>query len=144
MFTISEVDLEHAPAIEKIRAFNGLSPDVFPELKDKHLNRGFWWFAYDDKHKTIGFAGMVPFDPFQNIGYLKRAYVAPEYRGNGLQWQFMTVREAKAKEIGWTQLVSECVTSNIHSANNFIKAGFKLCDPEQPWSANSLYWTKTL
>jgi GNAT superfamily N-acetyltransferase len=129
-----------------IHALNRLSPETFPELKAKHFQRGYWWIAYDEEEndEVAAFAGMVPFDPCVGVGYLKRAYVVPSFRGNGLQWDFMRAREKRAKEIGWTQLVSECLYTNIHSANNFIKAGFRLFEPEQPWAVNSLYWTKTL
>lgn len=139
-------EVEGATCASVIHDFNRLSPDTFPELKPKHLERGYWFIAYDEENanERVGFAGMVPFDPVPNVGYLKRAYVLPDARGNGLQWEFMLARERLAKELGWTQLVSECIYTNIHSANNFIKAGFKLCEPEQPWAVNSLFWTKSL
>jgi len=34
---------------------------------------------------------------------------------------------------------------NVASANNLIKAGFKLYRPEKPWSfVNALYWRKRI
>jgi hypothetical protein len=50
----------------------------------------------------------------------------------------------KARQLGWTHLVSECRVENKFSAANFLKAGFELCEPEQPWEKNSVYWVKRL
>jgi len=36
-------------------------------------------------------------------------------------------------------------TDNVHSANNLIKAGYKLLEPSAPWAnTDSLYWAKKL
>ena len=95
--------------------------------------------------EAVAFAGIVEMIPFPNVGYLKRAYVSPDHRGHGLQSRFMALREAKAKTLGWTHLVSECGASNLASAANFARAGFVRCDPEQKWSAaNSIYWMKAI
>ncbi len=121
-----------------------MAPECFPALSVRHLQRGHWWLVYSTG-EPIAFAGMVPMEPFPNVGYLKRAFVMAEHRGHGLQAALMTHREVKARRIGWTTLVSECSSDNFHSARNFIKAGYTACDPEQRWGAtNSLYWRKAL
>ena len=34
-------------------------------------------------------------------------------------------------------------TDNMHSANNFIRAGYRLFSPRNPWAwPNTLYWRK--
>jgi L-amino acid N-acyltransferase YncA len=86
----------------------------------------------------------VPFEPFPNIGYLKRCYVNPDHHGHGLQFRLMVARETKAKQLGWTHLVSECRVNNKHSIANFTKAGFIQCEPEQPWERDSVYWVKAI
>lgn len=134
-----------APATEEIiHRMNGLAPEIFPPLTPDHLANGFWWLAYLDE-EPVAFAGLVPFEPFPNVGYLKRAYVLPDHRGHGLQLRLMTTRELKARELGWSLLVSECRSSAAHSAANFCRAGFARVDPEQRWGApNSIYWAKAL
>jgi GNAT superfamily N-acetyltransferase len=127
---------------ETINAFNKLVPE-WPELQPRHFTNGYWWFAYLDD-KPIAFAGLVPFAPFPDIGYLKRCYVMPDHHGHGLQVRLMCAREVKARQLGWTHLVSECRVENKFSAANFLKAGFELCEPEQPWEKNSVYWVKRL
>lgn len=141
-YRINEVDGEtHA---DEIRRFNSLTPEIFPLLKPNHLTDGFWWFAYLED-APIAFAGLVAMTPFENYGYLKRCYVSPDHHGHGLQFRLMTAREIKAKQLGWTHLVSECAAGNRPSAGNFAKAGFSRCDPEQCWgAADSIYWIKKL
>lgn len=131
--------------IDLLHYMNAFEPERFPELQSKHFARGFWWIAQEyDTNYCIAFAGLVPFDPFPGVGYLKRAYVLPQYRGQGLQLSFMRLRERKARELGWHMLVSEC-KDNPRSEDNFIRAGFKRCDPEQPWGEpGSVYFMKQL
>ena len=143
-YRIVEVD-GYEPAIAvQLHAFNHCVPEVFPPLKPHHLENGFWWLVYLDA-EAIAFAGLVPFEPFPKTGYLKRSYVSPDHRGNALQLRLLGVREQKARELKWTHLVSECKLKNIPSANNLIRAGYTLCEPEQPWGEpGSIYWVKEL
>lgn len=141
MISIKEVDgNEHA---DLLHSLNALAPECFPLLQQRHLDNGFWFVAYLDGD-PIAFAGMVPFDPFPGVMYLKRCYVLPEHRGHGLQGKLLSLRELKARELGRTTLVSECSESNTFSAANFRRAGYELCEPEQPWARDSLYWVKRL
>ncbi len=140
-YQIHEVDgILNQDVIER---FNSLVPATFPLLKLHHLELGYWWLAYHDEI-PVAFAGMVPFDPFPSVGYFKRCYVLPNHHGHGLQYRLMMARELKARQLGWTMLVSECHASNEHSANNFRRAGFERADPEQPWARDSVYWLKHL
>lgn len=44
----------------------------------------------------------------------------------------------------WHSIVSD-TTDNPVSANNFIKAGYRLYEPDVPWAwSNTLYWRKWL
>ena len=140
MYSINEVDGTDPDIAYLIHHFNSMVPG-WPAIEPRHLQRGYWWLVQSDD--TVGFAGMVPFVPCMGVGYLKRAFVQPEHRGTGLQIRSMFVREAKAKKLGWTQLVSE--TTNVQSAGNFIKAGYSPFEPEQKWGEEgSMYFEKTL
>lgn len=143
-YSIREVDASDDEIADIIRSFNRETAS-FPELTDAELDgfHCYWWLAYLDR-EPVGFAGMVPSQRYEKTGYLKRAGVSGEHRGHGLQLRFFKVRERKARSIGWTHLVSEC-TNTVYSANNFIRAGFKLFEPEVRWAfENSLYWKKAL
>lgn len=133
---------------EVLHYLNAQEPEtLFPRLKTKHLEYGYWWLARTRARDIIGFAGIVPMTPFSELGvwYLKRAYVVAAHRGNGLQTKFLSLREAKAREFGWKMLIAECGSDNATSASNFIKAGFSLTEPEQKWGAeDSIYFVKRL
>lgn len=141
-YRINLVDgIEEARAI---RNFNAAVPE-FPELTDDHLKNGWWFLIFKDFGfgRAIGFGGLVTFLPGGLTAYAKRAYVALEHRGNGLQVRMLSIRCEKAKRLGFKQIVSE--TTNLASAGNFIKAGFSAFIPEQPWGPEgSLYFTKSL
>jgi GNAT superfamily N-acetyltransferase len=141
-YKITEVD--GAKYADEINRFNGLFPDDFWPLKPKHFTRGYWWLVHHDAH-LIGFAGMVPFDPFPCVGYTKRQAILPGHRGKGLQRQLIEVSESRARaSTDWTHLVSECSVDNVASANNHFRAGFKLCEAERPWEKETLFWIKPL
>lgn len=137
------VEVDGSDAGEVIRSMNALCPETFPNLSDDHLELGWWWLLKADPNILCGFAGMVPFEPFPGVGYLKRAYISPDHRGSGLQLRMIEAREQKARELGWHLLVSE--TACIFSARNFERAGFERCEPEQPWGTNgAIYFVKSL
>jgi hypothetical protein len=82
--------------------------------------------------------------PFKDVGYLKRCYVKQGHHGHGLQFRFILAREIKAYQLGWKTLVTEVPKDNYFSTANFFKAGYRECEPEQPWSANAVYLVKHL
>ena len=141
MYSLHEVDgVSHADTIHQ---FNSLIEE-WPSLKPHHLTDGYWWISYLED-EPIAFAGLCPFEPFTGVGYLKRCLVKPDHHGHGLQFRMLMARELKAKQLGWTTLVSECRESNTFSADNFRRAGFERCEPEQKWGEpNSIFWVKYL
>lgn len=142
MYKIREVDATDEEVAEHIHFFNRQTQD-FPDLTEEELDSGHWWLAYLDK-EPVAFAGMMPSKQYHGVGYFKRAGVDPAHRGNGLQIRLMRVRINKARKLGYSHLVSEC-TDTAYSANNFIKAGFKVYHPAKPWAfKNSIYWIKRL
>jgi len=140
MYEIHEVD--GVLNRETLEAFNALDP-YFPPLQECHFTDGYWWLAFKGD-EPVAFAGMVVFLPFQVIGYLKRCLVTPNNHGHGLQSRLMLARELKARQLGWTHLVSECHQDNSYSAANFRRANFTQAFPEQPWAKDSLFWVKAL
>jgi GNAT superfamily N-acetyltransferase len=140
---LTEVDGEQYADV--LNRFNGLD-DTFPALKSRHFENGYWWLVYLDE-KAVAFAGMVPNEPYDilGVGYLKRALVLPDHRGHALQLRLIAARVDKARQLGWTMLVSDCGPNNHYSARNFRLAQFERTDPEQKWAGpDDLYWRKVL
>lgn len=121
--------------------FRSSAPQVEPESD-------FWWIAYSNR-EPAAFAALAEAYATPNLGYLKRAGVLPEHRGKGLQLRLIRVREAYARKLGCTGMITD-TTNNPASANTLIKAGYRLYQPANPWAftcdmgQHSLYWEKNL
>lgn len=101
----------------------------------------FWWIAWDDV-EPVGFAGLAA--EADDTGYLCRSGVLPKARGRGLQARLIRAREAKARDLGLVRMTSD-TTRNVPSANNLIRAGYRLFEPAEPWAfPETLYWEKAL
>lgn len=139
----------------RIRIVDAADDDVADTLADLHrltffdaatmpqFDRGTWWLAYhgDD---AVAFAGVVPATYARNSGYFSRVGVLQRHWGMGLQLRLMRAVEARGRRLGWDGIISD-TTDNLVSANNFIKAGYRLYEPETPWAwSHTLYWRRSL
>ncbi|MCK1510927.1 GNAT family N-acetyltransferase [Bradyrhizobium sp. 18] len=127
----------------RIRIVDASDDDIVDTLADLHQSTffdaaplpkfqlGAWWLAYHGA-EPVAFAGI------SRVGVLQR------HRGRDLQCRLMRVMEARARRIGWDSIVSD-TTYNPVSANNFIRAGYRLFEPHVPWAwPHTLYWRKRL
>jgi len=90
-------------------------------------------------------------DEAQNLSARSLALLRPTIRvegselwasWNSLQLRLMRTLESRARRNGWSSIVSD-TTDNLISANNFIRAGYRLYRPHNPWAwPNTLYWRK--
>ncbi|MBR0688978.1 GNAT family N-acetyltransferase [Bradyrhizobium manausense] len=139
----------------RIRMVDASDDDVADILAELHrltffdaaampdFDLGAWWLAYcrDD---PVAFAGVVPSTYARNSGYFSRVGVLQRHWGRGLQLRLMRAVEARGRRSGWDGIVSD-TTDNSFSANNFIRAGYRLYEPEVPWAwSHTLYWRKSL
>ena len=139
----------------RIREVNGNDDDVADTLAELHhltffqsapfpeFDWGHWWLAYYGR-VPVAFAGLVPSTYVENAGYFCLVGVIKEHSGHGLQLRLMRALELRARNNGWRLIVSD-TTDNLASANNFIKAGYQLYQPQYPWGwPHTLYWRKVL
>lgn len=138
----------------RIRMVDASDDDVADTLDDLHrltffdaagmpqFEPGAWWLAYQGDN-AVAFAGVVP-STYARNGYFSRVGVLQRHWGRGLQLRLMRAVEARGRRIGWDSIVSD-TTDNSFSANNFIKAGYRLFEPEVPWAwSHTLYWRRSL
>ena len=141
MYRIREVDGQEDDIADTIRDLHFLT--FFDGAPIPEFDRGHWWLAYREA-MPVAFAGLVPSTHACNAGYFCRVGVLQKCRGNALQLRLMRAMEARARLIGWTSVVSD-TTGNLASANNFIRAGYRLYQPQCPWAwSNTLYWRKSI
>jgi GNAT superfamily N-acetyltransferase len=137
----------------RIREVDGQDDEIADILSDLHrltffdgapipdFDWGHWWLAYC-KATPVAFAGVVPSTHVRNAGYFCRVGVLKQHCGQGLQLRLMRPMESRARRNGWGCVVSD-TTQNVASANNFIRAGYRLCQPQYPWAyPDTLYWQK--
>lgn len=114
-----------------------------PEMPVADTIDGWWWMAYR-AGVPAAFLGVIPSTHYPNALYFKRVGVLPEHRGNYLQARLMRCMERFAGLRGFAGMVSD-TTDNVHSANNFIRAGWEMFTPEFPWAfPHTLYWRKAV
>jgi GNAT superfamily N-acetyltransferase len=139
----------------RVREVDGTDDDVADTLAELHqftfldaapvptFDQGHWWIAFK-RTEPVAFAGIVPSTFIVRAGYFCRVGVLGKHCGHGLQSRLMRAMEARARLNGWRSVISD-TTDNMHSANNFIRAGYRLFRPENPWAwPNTLYWRKDL
>ena len=139
----------------RIREVDGHDDEIADTLADLHrltffdgasipkFDQGHWWLAYRET-VPVAFAGVVPSTRSFNAGYFCRVGVVKKHCGNALQLRLMRALEMRARHNGWCSVVSD-TTDNLISANNFIRAGYRLYQPQYPWAwSSTLYWRKSL
>jgi GNAT superfamily N-acetyltransferase len=137
---IKRVDIRKSSIQDRLLA---LQKTCLPYDIPIDTNFGCWWIATRNG-RDIGFAGLTRAVSWTDCGYLCRAGVVPDARGQGLQKEFIRVRIRQAKALGWKWLVTD-TTDNPASSNSLIACGFKLFEPSNPWGfKNALYWRRKL
>ena len=117
--------------------------ETLPKIPFPGVWPSWWWIAWDGE-KPAAFAFMCGSDRYENTGYFGRVGVLEEYRGQGLQRRLMRAAEKKARELGWTAMVSD-TRDKPYSAANFERMGYVAFTPETPWDyKHSIYWRKEL
>ena len=141
MYRIREVDghdEETADTLADLHRLTFFDGAVIPEFE-----WGYWWLAYHGA-MPVAFAGVVPSTRACNAGYFCRVGVLKRHCGRHLQLRLMRAMELRARNNGWSCIVSD-TTDNLASANNFIRAGYRLYRPQYPWAwPNTLYWRKSI
>ena len=139
----------------RIREVDGHDDDVADTLADLHrltffngasipeFDQGHWWLAFLRPCRSPlpgSFRPRVP--AMQDIFPASACW--QKHCGNRLQLRLMRAMETRAKHNGWSCVVSD-TTDNLASANNFIRAGYRLYQPQYPWGwPNTLYWRKSI
>lgn len=141
MYRIREVDGNDEEIADMLTELHRLT--FFDGASIPKFDQGHWWLAY---HGTlpVAFAGVMASTQASNAGYFCRVGVLRRHWGNALQVRLMRALEARARRNGWSCIISD-TTDNPVSANNFIRAGYRLYRPQCPWAwPNTLYWRKSI
>jgi GNAT superfamily N-acetyltransferase len=141
LYRIREVDAQDDDIAETLADLHRLT--FFDGAPIPDFGWGYWWLVYHEAI-AVAFAGVVPSTHLRSAGYICRVGVSKEHCGRRLQLRLMRAMESRARRNGWNCMVSD-TTRNIPSANNFIRAGYRLYQPQFPWAfPDTLYWRKII
>jgi hypothetical protein len=141
MYRIREVDAEDDDIADTLAELHLLT--FFDGAPVPKFHHGHWWLAFCETD-PVAFAGVVRSTHVCNAGYFCRVGVLRKHCGKKLQLRLMRALEARARLNGWSSVISD-TTDNVSSANNFIRAGYRLFQPQLPWAwPNTLYWRKLI
>lgn len=141
LYRIGEVDAHDDDIADGLAELHRLT--FFDGAPIPDFDWGYWWMAYHGA-MPVAFAGVVPSTHVRNAGYICRVGVLKPHCGQRLQLRLMRAIKSRARRDGWSCMVSD-TTQNIPSANNFIRAGYRLYLPRYPWAyPDTLYWRKFL
>ena len=118
----------------------------FPSDFRPCLENSLWWVVWRG-NEPVAYAGLRPCQWHENagLGFLSRAGVIPNHRGRGLQRRLIRVREAAARTLGLTEIVTYVAAWNAASLNSLIACGYKFYRPATKWGgADSVYLRRRL
>ena len=79
----------------------------------------------------------------QYDNWIESVYIDKKYRGKGLQKRLIDVRTRAAKRHFCYTVITYTTPDNYASANNLIRRGFKMYDPEYQYGGSTmLYFIK--
>lgn len=140
-YRIREIDGQDDEAADTLAELHRLT--FFDGATIPDFDWGCWWLVHVEA-TPVAFAGLVPSTHVRGAGYICRVGVLKPHCGRGLQLRLMRAMESRARRNGWGCMVSD-TTRNIPSANNFIRAGYRLYQPQYPWAyPETLYWRKSI
>jgi hypothetical protein len=122
MYRIREVDGSDDEISDTMRDIHGLTCLDYAPVPE--FGVGHWWLACRER-LPVGFAGAVPSTNIVKAGYFCRVGVLRAHHGNALQLRLMRAMETRARPNGWCCVASD-TTNNLFSANNVIRAGYRL------------------
>jgi GNAT superfamily N-acetyltransferase len=123
-----------------------LDETCFPFDLRPTLENSLWWVVWLGK-EPVGYAGLRPCQYHENkgLGFLSRAGVLAQHRGRGLQRRLIRAREAEAKALALTEIVTYVAAWNAPSINSLIGCGYKFYWPASKWGgASAVYLRKRL
>jgi hypothetical protein len=138
-YRVREVDAQDDEVRDSLAELHHLT--FFDGATIPDFDWGYWWLVYRES-MPVAFAGLLPSTHVRSSGYICRVGVLKQHCGHRLQLRMMRAMELRARRNGWCCMVSD-TTHNIPSANNFIRAGYRLYQPRYPWAyPETLYWRK--
>ena len=123
------------------KRLQALDAKVFYGCGNEFKKNRDWWVMVDND-QIVAYCGCLY---SERICIFVRAWVYEPYRGQGYQRKMIAARIRAAKADKCYSVVTYTVTDNPVSANNLIKRGFKIYEPQYKWvGKNVIYFIKNI
>ncbi len=134
--THGALSVYHASIDELNRRYGGSDEDRHLHVEELMAPTGTFLVARLDAH-PVGGVGLRPIsDPALNVGEIKRLWVRPDQRRNGVGSALMRRVEERAKEMGYAQLYLETGYAQPEALELYRTSGW-MAVPEYPPGAHS-------
>ena len=114
-----------------------LDAKLFYGCDDEFQPNRDWWVMLDDSQSIIAYCACLYKD---KICVFVRAWVVKHHRGNGYHKQLIKVRVKEAVKKRCKSIVRYTLKNNYASANNLIKAGFLLHNPQYAYAGTDVLY----
>lgn len=119
-----------------------LDSQVFENCGNEFQQNREWWVILDSEENIIAYCGSLY---ESGICVFVRAWVHKLHRNRGLHKKLIRTRVNAAKHKNCKCIVTYTMRENYASANNLIKAGFLLHNPQYAYAGRDvMYFLKTL
>lgn len=112
----------------EMAAIQDMDAECFPEDHSPEFQSAWWWVA-EDRGSLVGYAGAAFLT--SGDGYLCRAGVLPEARGQGIQKGLIHARLKWYRRAGTERVVTYVSVENLPSLNNLYSCGLRAYDYNQ-------------
>jgi len=136
------ISIRQAITPRELEVAEQLERKLFP-LDDPYRNYDAkWWLAWQDG-EPVAFAAVAPVAGEPGVWFLARSGVVKSARGQNLQCRLIRVREAYARRMQGSTILTYTAADNLASANNLVRSGYKLYQPQFKWGcAGAIYFRK--
>ena len=125
--TPSEIGTAHAIVEEYYEAMNVLARDTREEFARLYFGEGAGiWLAWLDEN-VIGCIALRTMPQFTDSGEVKRLYVRPEYRGQGIAVALHNALEIYARKIGYQWLYLDTADNMTSAIRFYEQQGYERC-----------------
>lgn len=123
---------------EAISLHDTIFEDDAPPLRADDITSELWLGCDKQTGDAVAFAVA---QLIENICYLHRVGVLPEYRGHNIQCRFIRARVRWARQMGARRVVTYTSLDNEPSARNLQKCGFFLYNAPWKYAGDRVvYW----
>lgn len=126
--TLARVEEAYGIVQEYYDAVDVVVRDDADEFAHEYFSDGAGIWLASDGARTVGCIALRPLPRFEQSGEVKRLYVKPESRGQGIAEQLLKALEEYARGIGYAQIYLDSKDDLVDAIRFYQKRGYEICE----------------